>query len=219
MLYWPPHLPPIDSLMQGALKYEPLGLMNHDSLPDSGAGEKSPEYEIVLGRRQIASLLFVGIVMAVVFSAVSYLAGRTAAPKPVQLPPPPPPVAAPPAAETQTQTPAPAATPVIEATTSVLPAEPAFPTPKRDNKPEPPMFADPLPGAVYLQMGAVDKGMAMVFAAGLRKYGFDGFVAPGPTEKIFRVLIGPLPDPDSFRRAKAAVDAIDLGTFARRYQK
>jgi hypothetical protein len=33
------------------------------------------------------------------------------------------------------------------------------------------------------------------------------------------VLIGPLPDPDSFRRAKAAVDAIDLGTFARRYQK
>jgi cell division septation protein DedD len=201
--------------MMGLLKYEPLGLIDHDSLPESEAAaeEKSAEYEIVLGRRQIASLLFVAIVLAVVFSAVSYLAGRTAAPKPVQLPPAPPPVAASPAAETQTQT------PVIEATTSVLPAEPVLPTLKRDNKPEPPMFADPQPGAVYLQMGAVDKGMAMVFAAGLRKYGFDGFVAPGPSEKIFRVLIGPLPDPDSFRRAKAAVDAIDLGTFARRYQK
>ena len=108
---------------------------------------------------------------------------------------------------------------MIEATTSVLPAEPGLPIAKRDNKPEPPMFSEPLPGAVYMQMGAVDKGMAMVFAAGLRRYGFDGFVAPGPNEKIFRVLIGPLPDPDSFRRAKAAVDALDLGTFARRYQQ
>ena len=201
--------------MQGTLKYEPLGLIDHDSLPDSETKEKTAEYEIVLGRRQIASLLFIAIVVAVVFSAVSYLAGRTAAPKPVQHPPATPVAAAPaPAAG-----PAPAPGPVIEATTSVLPAEPALPIAKRDNRPEPPMFAEPLPGAVYIQMGAVDKGMAMVFAAGLRRYGFDGFVAPGPNEKIFRVLIGPLPDPDSFRRAKAAVDALDLGTFARRYQQ
>jgi cell division septation protein DedD len=144
----------------------------------------------------------------VVFSAVSYLAGRTAAPKAKQL--------APRAAAASAPAPA---TPVIEATTSVLPAEPGLPIAKRDSKPEPPMFAEPLPGAVYIQMGAVDKGIAMVFAAGLRRYGFDGFVAPGPSEKIFRVLIGPLPDPDSFRRAKAAVDALDLGTFGRRYQQ
>src|SRR5712691_9254621 len=182
--------------MQSALKYEPLGLIDRESLSEAEAGEKSGDYEIILGRRQIASLLFIAIVLAVVFSAVSYLAGSTAAAKPLKL----------------AAAPSPAAT-------SVLPAEPVLPILKRDNKPEPPMFAEPLPGAVYLQMGAVDKGMAMVFAAGLRKYGFDGFVAPGPNEKIFRVLIGPLPDPDSFRRAKAAVDALDLGTFARRYQK
>ena len=197
--------------MQGTLKYEPLGLIDHDSLSDSETKEKSAEYEIVLGRRQIASLLFMAVVLAVVFSAVSYLAGRWAVPKPVKVP-----VATTPAPGA---TPAPVATPVIEATTSVLPAEPGLPIAKRDNKPEPPLFAEPVPGAVYLQMGAVDKGMAMVFAAGLRRYGFDGFVAPGPNEKIFRVLIGPLPDPDSFRRAKAAVDALDLGTFARRYQQ
>jgi len=191
--------------MQGTLKYEPLGLIDHDSLSDSETKEKSAEYEIVLGRRQIASLLFMAVVLAVVFSAVSYLAGRRAVPKPVKVP--------------VATTPAPTANPVIEATTSVLPTEPGLPIAKRDNKPEPPMFAEPIPGAVYLQMGAVDKGMAMVFAAGLRRYGFDGFVAPGPNDKIFRVLIGPLPDPDSFRRAKAAVDALDLGTFARRYQQ
>ncbi len=200
--------------MQGTWKYEPLGLIDHDSMSDSETKEKTAEYEIVLGRRQIASLLFIAIVLAVVFSAVSYLAGRTAAPKPVQLPPVPSVAASPVSAPAATP-----ATPMIEATTSVLPAEPALPIAKRDNKPEPPMFAEPLPGAVYIQMGAVDKGMAMVFAAGLRRYGFDGFVAPGPNEKIFRVLIGPLPDPDSFRRAKAAVDALDLGTFARRYQQ
>jgi cell division septation protein DedD len=192
--------------MQGLLKYEPLGLIDRDSLPDSEAGETPAEYEIVLGRRQIASLLFVAIVLAVVFSAVSYLAGRKAAPKPAQLPPAPPPVAAAPA-------------PVIEATTTVLPPEPVVAAAKNDARLDAPIFADPTAGAVYLQMGAVDKGMAVIFAEGLRKHGFDAFVAPGPSEKIFRVLIGPLPDPDSFRRAKAAVDAIDLGTFARKYQK
>ena len=70
--------------MQGTLKYEPLGLIDHDSLSDSETKEKSAEYEIVLGRRQIASLLFMAVVLAVVFSAVSYLAGRRAVPKATQ---------------------------------------------------------------------------------------------------------------------------------------
>jgi cell division septation protein DedD len=61
--------------------------------------------------------------------------------------------------------------------------------------------------------------MATILAEGLRSHGFDAFVAPGPSEKIFRVLIGPLPDPESFRQAKAAVDAIELSTFARKYEK
>ena len=57
-------------------------------------------------------------------------------------------------------------------------------------------------------MGAVEKGMATILTEGLRSHGFDAFVAPGPSDKIFRVLIGPLPDPEAFRKAKAAVDAI-----------
>jgi hypothetical protein len=52
-----------------------------------------------------------------------------------------------------------------EATTRVLPAEQALPIAKRGDKAEPPMFAEPVPGAAYLQMGAVDKGMAMVLTA------------------------------------------------------
>ena len=37
-------------------------------------------------------------------------------------------------------------------------------------------------------------------------------------KRLFRVLIGPLPDPDAFRQAMVAVDALDLATFARKYQ-
>ena len=84
---------------------------------------------------------------------------------------------------------------------------------------EPPLFANPQAGALYLQMGAVDKGIAVVLAEGLRRHGFNSLVAPGPSEKIFRVLIGPFATQEDFKRAKAEVDAIDLGTFARRFQK
>jgi hypothetical protein len=66
-------------------------------------------------------------------------------------------------------------------------------------------------------MGAVEKGVAVIFAEGLRKHGLVSFVAPGPSEKIFRVLIGPLPDPASYVKAKDVVDKIGLSTFARRF--
>jgi cell division septation protein DedD len=83
--------------------------------------------------------------------------------------------------------------------------------------PEPPLFAEPKAGSVYIQMGAVEKGVSVIFAEGLRKRGLPAFVAPGPSEKIFRVLIGPLPDPAAYVKAKDAVDRIGLATFARRF--
>ena len=111
--------------------------------------------------------------------------------------------------------PAPAASPV-----AVAPAREAEPAPINLNQepaPEAPLFADPKNGSVYIQIGAVEKGIAVVLAEGLRKRGFQSFVAPGPNEKIFRVLIGPLPDPDSYIKAKEKVDQIGLATFARRF--
>ncbi len=56
------------------------------------AGEHS-EFEIVLGKRQVASVLFVAIVILVVLSALSYLAGKAASPNKAALPAPPPPPA------------------------------------------------------------------------------------------------------------------------------
>ena len=159
---------------------------------------ESEDFEIVLGRRHIASVLFVATVTVVVFSAVAYLAGKSASPrKPT---PAPVPVAA-------VQTPLPEPPPP-----SVAPSEPMAPS-------EPPIFSDPAVGAIYLQMGSVDTGVAVILVEGLRKHGFSAFAAPGTSGKVFRVLIGPLPDPQAFTRAKDAVDQIGLATFARKYQQ
>jgi cell division protein FtsN len=46
----------------------------------------------------------------------------------------------------------------------------------------------------------------------------DSFVAPGPTEKTFRVLIGPFPNAEAYQKAQNVVDQIGLASFARRYQ-
>jgi len=177
---------------------------------------EAPEYEIVLGRPQIASWLFVGLTAIAVCSSLAYLAGKSALAK-----------KAPPAAAIVQPPPSAPSEPTHPAAPEPLPAASIAVPPKTDlptllktaATPTTSLFAEPETGKVYIQIGAVEKGMAIILAEGLRSHGFDAFVAPGHSEKIFRVLIGPLPDPDSFRQAKAAVDAIDLAAFARKYQK
>jgi cell division septation protein DedD len=152
-----------------------------------------PEFEFVLGRRQIASLMFVATVILMICVAISYLAGKSMSAK--------------------APAPAPAAVVVVrepDPPPIVMNQEPA-------PVPEAPLFADPKLGAVYIQMAAVEKGVAVIFSEGLRKRGLTAFVAPGPNDKIFRVLIGPLPDPASFVKAKDTVDKIGLSTFARKF--
>ncbi len=187
------------------------------SIEGSETGPAEPEeFEIVLGRAQIASWLFVMVIALAICSSVAYLVGKSAGARKTTA--------------TAVAAPASVAVPTSSAT---VPSSSAMPTvsiivpPKTDmasllksaQKGGPPLFAEPEPGKVYIQIGAVEKGMATILAEGLRSHGFDAFVGAGPSEKIFRVLIGPLPDPESFRQAKAAVDAIDLTAFARKYEK
>jgi cell division septation protein DedD len=83
----------------------------------------------------------------------------------------------------------------------------------------PALFSEPIKGAIYIQTGAVDRGVAAIMAEGLRVHGFTAFVAAGPSEKVFRVLMGPFPDIAAYRSAKATLDAIGLSSFAQQYQK
>jgi cell division septation protein DedD len=57
--------------------------------------------------------------------------------------------------------------------------------------PEAPLFASPLKGPVYIQLGAVEKGMATLLTHGVRKLGYTAFVAQGDKATVFRVLVGP----------------------------
>jgi cell division septation protein DedD len=160
----------------------------------SGPVAAPQEFEFVLGQRQIASLLFVATVVLMICVAIAYLAGKSMSAK------------------------APAPLPAIP---EVVVREPDPPPIVLNQEPvpvvEPPLFATPKNGLIYIQMGAVEKGVSVIFAEGLRKHGLAAFVAPGPTEKIFRVLIGPLADPAAYAKAQDTVDRIGLATFVRRF--
>lgn len=173
--------------------------------------DQDQEFEIVLGRRQVASLLFLATVVVVLFSAVAYIAGR-GNPTPAR-------VTVQPRAPAVIQ----AAPPPIQPAAEIAPPKPA-PQPVAVARPasaptnEPPVFADPSPGQLYIQMGAVERGIGVIFAEGLRKEGLSAFVAPGPSERICRVLIGPLPNAEATKAAKARINDLGLTTFMRRYQ-
>jgi cell division septation protein DedD len=175
-----------------------------ETAEDSSADE-STEFEIVLGRRQLASTSLVAIVLVSVFSGVSYLIGKSMGPK---------------------DAPAPA---VVTAPVEASPA-PAMPAPvpavakeqlprMRSEPINAPLFAEAIPGQVYLQVGVIEKGPAGIWAEGLRTHGLEAFVAPGPGDglMLWRVMIGPLPDPQSYQRAKDALNALGLTNFGRRY--
>ncbi|MEO8051713.1 MAG: hypothetical protein ABI833_14945 [Acidobacteriota bacterium] len=207
--------------MTSILKLE-TGALREVESPEAAEQDLAPEslsatseYEIVLGRTQIASWLFVAVIALAMCSSLAYLAGKKIAAKrtevilnPASLP-----AAAPPAAA-----PASAAAEFPEASILVPPIADLAPLAK-NSKPAAPLFAEPEMGKVYIQIGAVERGMAMLLTEGLRSHGFDSFVGPGPNEKVFRVLIGPLPDPATFHQAMVAVNALDLANFARKYEK
>ncbi len=172
--------------------------------PAAESAGPAEEFELVVGRRQIAAMAFLALVMVAVCSGAAYLAGK--------------------AMSAGEEAPAPvinleqAPVPVIEATIAPAPVGTALPAaPAR--MPEAPLFASSVPQAIYIQVGAVEKGVATVIAEGLRKHALDAFVAPGPSEKIFRVLIGPFRDEAAYRKAQSTVDEIGLANFARRYQQ
>jgi hypothetical protein len=178
------------------------------SLPVEADSEE--EFEFVVGRRQVAGILFLVLVVVAVCSGGSYLAGKAISATRVEAAEPEIKIEEPPA-PSPVPVPIPAVAPVLEAT--IVPA-PAVVKPAA----EPPLFADPNPQAIYIQVGAVEKGVAVILAEGLRKHALDSFVAPGPGAKSFRVLIGPFADAEAYQKARNIVAEIGLDNFARRYQ-
>jgi cell division septation protein DedD len=176
------------------------------------AVSEGDEYEFVLGRRQVASLSFVVLVLLSLIAGVSYLAGRTAAArKDVASKD-----AAPVTAVSSSPQPAASDQPVVLAASLV---DPSALSAANNGTANTQLFAEPIKGAVYIQTGAVERGVAAIMAEGLRSHGFNAFVAAGPSDKIYRVLMGPFPDTPAYQSAKATLDLIGLSSFAQQYQK
>ena len=208
------------------------------AMADTAPSTSGNDFELVLGRRQIASCLFAGTVLIAIFAAGAYFAGKMSTPScaaAASLPSTTPASATAHAASPmskRTETARKAALPVATIKQTGFPfvasqTNPASETTNAsdDSSPEAglnaapsaggvPLFASPQPGILYLQIGALDRTTSTIVAQGLRERGYRSFVAPGPSEKIYRVLVGPFANQEEYKRTKAETDVIDVNAIA-----
>jgi cell division septation protein DedD len=182
------------------------------------------EFEIVLGKRQLASLAFVVLVLLAVCSGAAYIAGKAAGARETRAVAPKAPTVASPAASPEAatslnapQAPNPASTGNAADDWNAKP--PSLHAPDAAGELDATLFAEPIPGARYIQVGAVDRGVAVILAEGLRARGFNGFIAPGPKDGIYRVLVGPFRRLEDYQTAKQAVDRMGVATFTRLFER
>ncbi|MCL6505693.1 MAG: SPOR domain-containing protein [Bryobacteraceae bacterium] len=179
------------------------------------------QFEVVLGNRELLSILFIVVVLLGVFFTMGYVLGRNAAS--------PPEVAARqsesprPAASTPGSPPSPAgpvATPEEGATSGPV-ASPEPLSQPGESVSSPPETAveqpEPAPGQSFWQVAAVKRSEAEIVADVLKKKGFRSLIAPHPTEDLFRVLVGPLSGPDEMARTRAALEAAGFKPLLRKY--
>lgn len=163
-----------------------------DQLPQAGPSDPE-DYELVLGKRQIASLSFLAVILIGVFSTISYIAGRSierhSATRAV-------------ASARPSQTPEPPRTIPID----------AIVVPSQLNGSQ----VSAAPKKLYLQIAATDRLHAIALAATVRGKGYPALVAEGPVATTFRVLVGPYTDTVSITQARNALQAEGYVSFIRR---
>jgi cell division protein FtsN len=113
-------------------------------------------------------------------------------------------------------TPAPGA---VNVTSKAVQAE----TPKGAAKavevaPVSPSVMVPQPGTTFIQVRAMSKDEAEVLATVLARKGMHTVVAPGPNERIFRVLVGPAKDAADLGRMKGDLEQAGFkDAFVKKY--
>lgn len=162
-------------------------------------------FEIVAGPRQIGAILFVVIAVIGTCSAIAYVAGKTAAaasrmpkalPPIVAVTPPPPPQ-------------------IVQVSAPQAASEPEPCEPAKAPKHFP--LESPKPGEVYLQVAAVPKGVADVYASGFAARGARAVLAASSSEAIVRVLLGPFQDKQDLSEVKVLLERDGFTPFVREY--
>jgi cell division protein FtsN len=193
---------------------------------ESGTSEAS-EFELVLGNKQLLSVFFIVVVLLGVFFTMGYIVGRNSAPvdaasrKTDVYDRGNAPSAVPTSAKAPvTITEQPTAASSNETTAVEAPAAKVeTPAPATSKPIEIPAVSAPQPqaGRTYLQVVSVARPQADALAEVLAKRGFRAFVAPGPNEKTFRVLVGPAADIDDASKIKSDLEAVGMKPIVKKY--
>lgn len=193
------------------------------------------EFELVLGNRQLFSVLGIVVILLGIFFAMGFFAGKsvgqasataTAAQRPVDqtpsaadTPQTPPPVAPPATTAPAVQEPVPSP----EAQTAQKPEEKSPSREKKEpatsKKEEPPpkpvvskssdQVVKPASGS-YLQVASTRLSEAQSLAALLRKHQFHVVLAESPKAELVRVLVGPFSAPEATTQARARLKSLDI---------
>lgn len=200
------------------------------------AGRDDGEFELILGNKQLLSVLFIVIVLLGVFFAMGFLAGRTTGAGPVTAQSDPQdrqPLAVDSASSraplVTSENPEaapdrPAESPVaLPEVGKEIKAEPPAPkqaveppaakaAPVASPKPDAGGFVAAPPAGLYLQAAATRRADAEAMLAGIRsKTGLAGYVAPVPkSTELFRVLVGPLKSKAQQAEARMALGEIGV---------
>ncbi len=179
------------------------------------------QFEVVLGNRELLSILFIVVVLLGVFFTMGYVLGRNAASPPEAAARQSESVRA--AAPTPSSAPSPggpaATSPEAVAPNPAASAEPPSQAGERLSSPTDTAAAppEPAPGQSFWQVAAVKRSEAEIVADVLKKKGFRVLIAPHPTEDLFRVLVGPLSGPDETSRMRDELEAAGFKPLLRKY--
>jgi cell division septation protein DedD len=204
------------------------------------------ELEVLVGNKQLLSILFVLMVMFGIVFTMGYFVGRNSASEIAAAPnrpspadtstegrpdPAGTPAAAPPAANDASAQPA-ATTPASGDQAAAPATETApvggspQPAPAPATRPEAPPPAPaapsgPQPGQTYIQVTAANKTAAEIFVEALKKKGLPALVGDSVSrngENLYRVLVGPYDDAASLARARSDLETLlKQKVFVRKY--
>ena len=170
----------------------------------ASANESGTLPVMVLASRQLTALVLSGVLVVGLMACLGYLVGRAVT------------SAQDPQSRVQAQVTRPAALvvdPEVDRP-SPMPGNTVQSAPAKQSPPPVSPAPPATPGTMYLQVGALDRGMADVFIGVLAQKGFTGRMMPGPDDKTFRVVVGPVTRAE-VTGTKTALEQAGFTPFAR----
>ena len=190
----------------------------------------SGEFELILGNKQLLSVLFIVIVLLGVFFAMGFLAGRTTATGTAQSPPKvvnnAPPLVVEPTPKESPAAPAKEVAPEkkeiedlvkIERKPEAVEEAKAAPPKRGAAKAEPSSaassggFTENPPKGQYIQVAATKRPDADALLAQLAKNGMSGYITPAPkSADLLRVIVGPLADSEQVAETREKLKKVGI---------